>query len=193
MNTRQTKIKQIIARSLGVPASEEYFDYQLRTPEPLVQSAKEFLSKVPPSFGACVMLSSAWAAYLRDKLSIPAIAVAGDLKISGTKVFKYKEKLPEASQDGNFRHKVWSGHCWIEINGYLADLSVFRTAYAISGYSVLKDFVINNFGHGRGAFLCREEDIPSGMNYIPKYVLNQSQLEMYTASLFHQIEQGEYR
>jgi hypothetical protein len=136
------------------------------------------------------MLSSAWAGYLRDHHSIPAIVVAGDLKISGLRVFKYQEKLPEPSGKGRIIKRNWSGHCWIEVGGYLGDLSIFRTAYAIAGPSLLKDFIVSKFGMGRGAFLSPVEDIPTGMQYIPQYVLKDSQVDTFIASLGYQLENG---
>lgn len=190
MNTRQIKLKQKIARSRGVTESEAFFRYELQDPTPFGESAKAIMSEVPPSFGSCVMLSSAWASYLKDHFSIPAIVVAGDLKISGARIFKYKEKLPEPSGKGKIVQKSWGGHCWIEVNGYLGDLSIFRTAYAINGRSILKDYILDRFGPGRGALLSPVEDLPDGMQYVPQYVLKDSQVDMFTASLGYQLEHG---
>uniref|UniRef100_UPI001A9E5803 hypothetical protein n=1 Tax=Vreelandella lionensis TaxID=1144478 RepID=UPI001A9E5803 len=81
-------------------------------------------------------------------------------------------------------------HCWIEVNGYLGDLSIFRTAYPISGRSILKDYILDRFGPGRGALLSPVEDLPDGMQYIPQYVLKDAQVDMFTASLGYQLEHG---
>ncbi|WP_335908482.1 hypothetical protein [Shewanella indica] len=190
MNIRQIKLKQKIARSLGVAESEAYFDYQFHDPAPFGESARALMREVPPSFGSCVMLSCAWASYLKDHFSIPAIVVAGDLKISGARIFKYKEKLPEPSGTGKIVQKSWGGHCWIEVNGYLGDLSIFRTAYSISGRSILRDYILDRFGPGRGALLSPVEDLPDGMQYIPQYVLKDAQVDMFTASLGYQLKHG---
>lgn len=190
MNTRQIKLKQKIARSRGVTESEAYFRYRLYDLAPFGESAQALMREVPPSFGSCVMLSCAWASYLRDHFSIPAIVVAGDLKICGARIFKYKEKLPEPSGRGKIVQKIWGGHCWIEVNGYLGDLSIFRTAYSISGRSILKDYILDHFGPGRGALLSPVEDLPEGMQYVPQCVLKDSQVDMFTASLGYQLEHG---
>lgn len=193
MNSRDIKLKQLIARSHSVTASESFFDAGQVSLAPFADGAKALMRAVPPSFGACVMLSCAWASYLKDHYSIPAIVVAGDLKISGARVFKYKEKLPEPSKSGKIVTKRWDGHCWIEANGYIGDISIFRSAYAITGPSILRDFILTQFGPGRGALLSPVEDIPNGMEYIPQYVLKESQVDMFTGSLAYQLENDVYQ
>lgn len=190
MNRRQIELRQKIARSRGIAESVSFFEKEFHDPTPFGEAAKVILSRVPPSFGSCVMLSSAWASYLKDHYSISAIVVAGDLKISGARVFRYKEKLPERKAKGRLIRKSWGGHCWVEVNGYLGDLSIFRTAYAIGGPSLLKDFIENRFGAGRGALLSPISKLPDGMLYVPQQVLKDSQVDMFTASLSYQLEHG---
>lgn len=78
----------------------------------------------------------------------------------------------------------------LTVNGYLGDLSIFRTAYSISGRSILKDYILDRFGPGRGALLSPVEDLPEGMQYIPQYVLKDAQVDMFTSSLGYQLEHG---
>lgn len=190
MNTRQLKLKQTIARSRGVAESEAFFSQEFNDPAPFAESARALMSEVPPAAGSCVMLSCAWASYLQEKYSIPAIVVAGDLKIAGARVFKYKEKLPEPRGRKEVVRKSWSGHCWIEVNGLLGDLSIFRTAYSLGGDSILKNYILEQFGPDRGALLNRIGDLPKGMQYIPQYVLKDSQVEMFFGSLSYQLHHG---
>lgn len=79
----------------------------------------------------------------------------------------------------------WSSHCWIEVDGWIGDLSVFRTAYQAEGPSVLKDFIISSFGQNLGALLCQQQDLPSGMKYVPKYVLKDNQIDGLISGLAH--------
>ena len=79
----------------------------------------------------------------------------------------------------------WSSHCWIEVDGWIGDLSVFRTAYQIEGPSVLKDFIISSFGQNRGALLCQQQDLPPRMKYVPKYVLKDNQIDGLISGLAH--------
>jgi len=175
---RETTIKQLISRYRGVDDALLYQSFRLNEFPAFAASAKVIMQTIPPSFGACAMLSAAWAAYLRDNHNIPAIVVAGDLKIGKARVFKCKTNLPEFKGSTNtFINKNWVGHCWIEIDGYIGDLSIFRTAYSITGSSILKDFILNEFGYGRGALLSQYSEVEiKGMKYLPKYVLTERQI-----------------
>ena len=188
---RQRTLEKLIARDRGTPERDQYSTYMLPAPHVLVETARKFLAHIPPTFGACAMLSAGWAAFLRDNHNIPAIAVAGDLKVRGTKVFKCKENLPQPGQTGKVISRTWDGHCWLEVGGYVGDLSIFRTAYAIQQPSILKEFILEKFGYGRGALLCPERELHTlGMAYEPKYVLNENQINGLVAGLRAQITNG---
>ncbi|MGL0940486.1 hypothetical protein [Vibrio vulnificus] len=187
----KTSIKQLVARHRGADEASGFSSFELSSPQPLIESAKKVLSIVPPSMGACAPLSAAWAQTLRDDYGIPAIVVAGDLKILGKRIFKCKKNLPEAGANGQIINQKWDGHCWIEIDGFVGDLSIFRTAYSLSHPSVLKQFIESTFGSGRGAFLAPYQDIPNGMKYEAKYVLNDRQLAGLLGGLSYQLETGQ--
>jgi len=173
---RKSKFSKLISRSRSIPEAQRYMDFALDDRQALVESAKTILSEVPPTFGACAMLSAMWAVYLNDNYNIPAQAVAGDLKIGRATIFKCKKNLPEPTMNEHFISNIWDGHCWIEVDGFIGDLSIFRTAYSIQEPSVLKNFILNHFGSGRGFFLANRDQLPIGMKYIPKYVLNDRQI-----------------
>jgi hypothetical protein len=183
-------IKQLISRSRGIKESERFEEFILETPEILGETAQRLMSDIPPSFGACAMVSAAWAKYLNEDYGVPAIVVAGDLKISGRTVFKCKKNLPDPTKSGDIISDSWDGHCWIEIGGWIADLSIFRTAYQIQGASHLKEFIISNFGIGKGALICGKTDLPPSMKYIPKFVLKDNQIDSLAYGLSYQIENG---
>lgn len=187
---REKLLRQLITKYRGASEAEYYFSYSLKNIEPLANTARQFMSTIPPSFGACAQMSACWAGYLREHHSIPAIVVAGDLKINGTRVFKCKENLPDAKKTGKIISGKWKGHCWIEIDGYIGDLSIFRTAYAITGPSVLKDYIASNFGFGRGAIISPSKELPEGMQYDPKYVLKDNQINSLISGMSYQIENG---
>lgn len=185
---RNKNLKQLIARSRGVAEAEAYASFKLEDPQPLIESARELMETIPPSFGACAMMSASWVGVLQDHFSNPAIAVAGDLKIGGARVFKCKKNLPDFKKPGKLILDKWDGHCWIEIDGFIGDMSVFRTAYAIARPSILKEFIVNTFGYGRGSMVCPYEDLPSGMQYVPKYVLKNSQINGLISGMAYQLE-----
>jgi hypothetical protein len=187
---RTSVIQQLTARSRGVQDARKFQHFNLDSPQPLIETAKDIMSSVQPSFGACAMLSAAWAGMLNDHYDIPAIVVAGDLKIEGKRVFKCKKNISVSGNTEKFLNRKWDGHCWIEIDGFIGDLSIFRTAYSLKHPSVLRQFIESNFGLGRGAMLSPVEDIPQGMQYIPKFVLDDTQINGLIAGLGYQLEQG---
>ena len=107
---QKSKVNQLISRYRGVDDAQQYLDYTLESPQQLLDVARDIMRNIPPTFGACAMLSAMWAGYLKDHHSIPAIVVAGDLKISGKTIFKCKKNLPEPTKSGNSISKSWSGH-----------------------------------------------------------------------------------
>ncbi len=176
MDRAQT-LSKLISRDRGIEELEKYLSFNLHDANPLAESAKNIMQNVPPAFGSCAMLSAAWVATLNDKYNIPAVAVAGGLKIGEKNIFKCKKNIPEFN--GTKRQVIdnWDGHCWIEVDGLIGDLSIFRTAYSIKGNSVLKNHIITNFGHGRGALLSPNEELIShNMKYNPKYILKENQI-----------------
>jgi hypothetical protein len=189
-STRQRNLRRLIVKSLGAKKASEYFAYRLDGYNAVSEAASEIMSSVPPSFGSCVLISSAWAGLLSDHFNIPAVVVAGSLKIDGKYVFKYEGELPKPTKSNSAIEMTWSGHCWIEIDGKVGDLSIFRTAYSIQRPSRLKDFVISNFGYGRGAFLASISELPKGLKYEPNSVLTNEQVNMFISSLSYQIEKG---
>ncbi|MTT52008.1 hypothetical protein F1529_05845 [Alcanivorax sp. VBW004] len=183
-------LRKLIARDRGLQVLHDYSSYEMADPQNFMSSAKELLETVPPRFGDCVMMSSLWAILLRDKYSIPAITIAGDLKIQGKPVFKCKKNVPSPKQGQRVSNHNWQGHCWVGVNGYIGDLSVFRTAYSIVGPSLLKDYIISNFGRGRGGFLSPIDELPSGMKFVPKYVLTPKQEDNQVNAFYHLMDSG---
>lgn len=151
---------------------------------PITESATRLLASVPPTFGSCAMLSSAWATLLRERYNIPAVVVAGDLVLDGVPVFVSSQNLPDGKSSGLQDFGEWNGHCWINVGGKIGDISLFRSAYAVSPTHHLAKFVRSNFGCGRGAIFSSVSDLEdSNMHYLPKYVLADEQVKGLWAGL----------
>lgn len=121
----------LIARALGASDAERFVRFQLKDVGVLTQTARSLLSLVAPMPGACLMLSASWALFLREKHAIPAVAVAGDLKVRDEWIFRGTDALPSTGRNENVVRGKWRGHCWIEVSDFVGDLSLFRTAYAL--------------------------------------------------------------
>lgn len=168
------EINELIKKYLGNDIEERFGRFSLTDFESIKESAFFVLQNAPNQFGDCAALSAIWAAILEDQYNIPVVVVAGDLLINDVSVFKCYSNIPESISE-NYK-SMWDGHCWIEINGYIGDISIFRTAYAIKNPSILKNFILNKFGKGRGMFFSPKSTLEKEMKYIPKYVLTDTQI-----------------
>jgi len=177
-------ILPLIAIHRGEAEAQAYAGFSLVDTKVLADTAIDLLKYVPRSFGACAMLSAGWVSYLRNHHDVPAVVVAGDLQVNGVLVFKCESNVPTHGAAGQVTTHEWDGHCWIEIDGYVGDVSIFRTAYSIQGPSHLKSFVLSTFGSGRGVLIDRPGSLEaSGMIYTPRFILDDHQVEVLVAGL----------
>ena len=184
---RDKLIQQLIVKYRNSGDAEKYRQFNLTSTKHLANTASDIMSTIPPTFGACAMLSAVWAGILRKEYGIPAIVVAGDLKIGTKHVFKCTENIPMKEFSEDAASDVWDGHCWIEIDGCIGDLSLFRTAYSLDHTSRLKQFVESTFGLKKGCLFLPVEEIPKPMEYIPKFVLSDYQVDGLVAGMGYQL------
>jgi hypothetical protein len=165
----------LIERDRGAIEAALYRSFSLAGPEELASTGFEILKMLPPLFGKCAQMSAMWAAILRDRHGIPAVVVAGDLVIDGQTIFLCSENVVHPNDER--RQLDWTGHCWIEVDGWLGDISIFRTARAIEQKSVLKDFIQMRFGAKAGLMMVEPAKLDAmGMGYIAKHVLTDGQI-----------------
>ncbi len=88
MGSYSNKIKQLISIADGVITAHEYCTYKVTNLDILQKTVKTVLHDIPIEYAKCVPMSSILAAYLLDNHNIPAIVIAGDLKIQGEKCFQ---------------------------------------------------------------------------------------------------------
>lgn len=186
----QALVKQFIDDSLA----DQWASFVLPDTSILAETGQFIMANVPPQRGHCAMLSSAWAMMLRENFDIPALVVCGDLYAGQQLIFKSKNNIPDFSAKAPNQVVSFEvdGHCWLDIGGYICDLSIFRTAYAIDQEHALAKFVNQRFGAGRGIFICPYELLgSSGFKYVPKSVLKDSQVEALWQGLGYQIRSGQ--
>ncbi len=183
---RDQIIKKIVHRDISIEAYDEYSSFSLSSPAAITEVVRNTLASIPPAFGSCVMISAGLVAALRALHSIPAVAMLGDLLIEDIPVFKCNGNLPMPRYDGEVIEASWDGHCWVEVAGMICDLSVFRSAYAIQRPSLLKTFVLEQFGTGKGALMSYPEQLPQGMEFVPKHALSDFQIRCVLEGLSRQ-------
>lgn len=56
------------------------------------------------------------------------------------------------------------------------DLSIFRTVYDLAQPNRLSGYILKHFGADKGAFMCYPNQLPPGMEFVPKFALTDDQI-----------------
>lgn len=171
MNTRQQELQTLINESYSDTYYKKFADFTFGDTSPISQVSLKVLNDIPRGFGKCTIMSAYLCALLTDGHKLPAVAVAGDLIISGKSAFQTDIRIQQPNQ-GDIILDDWQGHCWVEIGGFICDVSICRTADLSPDKSNLKAFIHSKFGKGRGLIAFPVQSaIDEGMIYSPKEVL----------------------
>jgi len=175
----QDVVTSLIRQSHGDVNAEAYRVFS-PTPEDiegLMKVGLDVLKHFPFVPGACAMMGAMYAARLQMDLEhAPTYLVAGALLIQGTPVFGEATASDEWRRAFTDSAASWNGHCWIVCGSFIADVSIFRTAYSPKSPPPLAGFVENTFGKGRGLFVCKADELPDGLEYVPQYVVPEDQI-----------------
>jgi hypothetical protein len=171
-------LRELITASSGADAAEAWSKFKVGEADKLVlhEAAMKVLQVFPgrPP-GQCALMSALYSVALAKLGPQPGYVVAGSLYIGDKRIF---------GEDGKFDGKRafsetnldWNGHAWIVYGDWLADVSVCRTADAGSP-RILSEYIANGLGKGKGLLACRMAAMdPSGIRYVPQYVLTQDQV-----------------
>jgi hypothetical protein len=140
------------------------------------ETAKAVLQRFPTIPGACALMSATFCACLEQRLQAPIHVVAGMLTVNDEPVFGDGTPM-----DGNavFGHSNldWDGHAWVMVGPYVADISIFRTAYSSKSPLLLERHIYAKFGTGKGFYFRGWESThKDGLGYHPQYVLSERQV-----------------
>ena len=176
--TRELKLRETLKAVLTEKEVQSFVSYQL-TNDDLVflkEAAIEVLKIVPANAFNCAMLSGLLGAIISDHSNIPVAVITGHLDYSSRRLFNCSRPFPY-STDKKEINEVWDGHCWVELNNLIIDISIFRTIYYGQAPVDLYNEIMTKFGEGRGALLCSANEMMNqGFNYIPCYSLTNDQI-----------------
>jgi hypothetical protein len=142
----------------------------------LGETGKDVLLNFPVMPAACAMMSALYAARLQMSAA-PAYVVAGAFSIGTTCLFGKDAESRDWKLAFSESNPSWDGHCWVMFGNFIADVSIFRTAYSYHSPPLLKRFVAERFGKGRGLLIGTMKEVGKlGFNYQPQYVLTESQI-----------------
>ena len=155
-----------------------YLSYELTGNDEifLKEVINEVLRKLPANAFNCGLSSALLGAMILDNSSIPVSVISGHLDYSTKRIFNCYNPIPYSTEK-IYINEIWDGHCWVEINNLIIDISIFRTIYNGKVSNDLYDKIISQFGKGRGALLGSPKEIQKlGFDYIPCYGLTQNQI-----------------
>lgn len=170
---RLLRLFSMINSTWGMSEALRWYSLQSTDQAEVVDCGRKLMSCVPPAFGYCMMMSAALAAMLRDKHGIPALPIAGNLFVNDSAVFRMNSPLPIAEGDGEVQFD-WDGHCWVDIGGKIADVSIFRSAYSAPMDTLLSSYIRSAFGAGKGLIYCSYDEADElGLKYDPIAVMGE--------------------
>jgi hypothetical protein len=147
----------------------------------LKTGATDLLRAFPVMPGACTLMSTLLAVYLEERCAGPAYVVAGDLVVSGVRVFG--NDGGDFSQAFDASNASWDGHCWVVFGHLIVDVSVCRTAYSNHSPPALKRHLLETFGEGRGLLAFSDTAArEDGFEYRPRYILTGEQVDNLASS-----------
>lgn len=143
----------LVAATQGWPAAKAFKAYVASDEDKaaIANKARELLSIFPPMPRVSALMSAAFAAHLERDLNLPIQVVAGTLSIEGKPVFGDAQPFDGPATFGA-SHLGWDGHVWVMVGSYIADISIFRTAYSASCPPRLGRHIVHTFGGGKGLY-----------------------------------------
>lgn len=173
------ELTDLIVRSHSQAAADSYRAYIPTEAHlaVLAETGKDVLVHFPPMPAACAMMSALYAARMQMQSDAPVFVVAGVLSIGSMCVFGNDADTRDWGSAFNESNPSWDGHCWVMLGDYIADISIFRTAYSQHSPPVLAEHVAKQFGTGRGLLICKTaESRRLGFLYKPQCVLTEGQI-----------------
>lgn len=151
-------------------------------------AALDILKVFPPIPGASALMSAAFAVRLEEILGGPIQVVAGSLSVNGERVLG--DRTPSISLPSSSENPGWNGHIWVMVGPYIADVSIFRTAYSRSGPASLSRHVDLTFGPNKGLYVDHwARTRQQGLQYEPNYVLSRDEVNSLMADAYHKIRE----
>lgn len=173
-----TRLGSLIAKTQGWPAAKTFKSYTPSDADKaeIAGKARDLLSVFPSIPGACALMSAAFAAHLARDPDLPVQVVAGTLSVEGSPVFGEGQPFDGPVVFGS-SHPDWNGHVWVMVGPYVADISIFRTAYSADCPPRLGRHIVHTFGGGKGLYFdAWRHTRQLGLGYEPHYVLSEAEV-----------------
>lgn len=176
-----------IAAEHGWPAAKAFKAYEMSDADraALSQCALDLLRLLPPAANSALM-SAAFAVGLERCIDAPVHVVAGTLAVEGSPVFNGTET--------GWNTPEWSGHVWVMVGPYVADIALFRMAYSAQAPASFAKHVDLAFGPGKALYVDHwQKTRLAGLGYQPHHVLGETDVTRLMGEAFHLIKQARDR
>ena len=173
--SREAILKNTLRTVLTEKDVDSFLSYEITSNDKLFlkEIVDEVLRKVPANAFNCAILSGLLGAIINDHSTIPVSVISGHLDYFSKRIFNCFRPIPYSTD----KNELWDGHCWVELNNLIIDISIFRTIYYGQVPTDLHDNIVNRFGEGRGALVGAPHEIQrNGFVYTPCYCLTQDQI-----------------
>jgi hypothetical protein len=174
----ENDLRELIATSYTSSDAEAYCAFVPTASQlnDLIEIGYDVLSHVLCRAGACVMMSAVYAKRVQTMLQdAPVYVVAGALAVGTTYVFGQDVTQRDWKSEFDRSNPSWDGHCWLMFGGFIADISIFATAYSENSPRLLARYVRQRFGLGH-RLLVLMDDLERDLRYKPQYVLTSDQI-----------------
>jgi len=172
----------LVAAQHGWAAAKAFKAYEMpdvdkaRLAACAVEILKVFPKAASEDRAASAWLSAALAVQLERHLSAPVQVVAGVLSVDGTPVHGRREPVDGPAVFGA-EDLHWSGHVWVMVGPYVADIAIFREAGSANCPAELARHVHSVFGPDKGLYVDHwRRTRRSGLGYEPQYVLSSEEV-----------------
>jgi hypothetical protein len=175
---RNEKLKKALLEIMSESEVNYFISYLLSQDEMefIKNAINDALRNVPLKAFNCASLSALLGAIIIDNSNIPAAVIAGHLDYLDKRIFYCKGPIPY-SDEKEVINEIWDGHCWVELNNLIIDISIFRTVYYGNVPKSFHHKIKKEYGEGRGAIAAYPDELKKeGFNYIPCYCLTQDQI-----------------
>ena len=151
-----------IAKVHGWLAAKAFKAYRPSDRDKAVIAAKagEILKLLPHADDGAAAMSAAFAVHIERDLDAPVQLISGELSVLGEPLF------------------APGGHAWVMVGPYVADISIFCTAYSRDAPARLMRHVYEMFGRDQALlFAAWRETRRFGFDYVPQQVLSSHEID----------------
>jgi hypothetical protein len=185
-----TQLGKLVAAKHGWSTAKAFKAYEMSEADraAITGCAVDLLKVFPTTPGACALMSAAFAVQLERFVNGPVQVIFGTLTVEGVPVFGDRSAIDAAAlfSAGDLD---WAGHAWVMIGPYIADISIFRTAYSRFGPAILSRHIDLKFGPNKGLYVDHwKRTRQVGLGYEPQYVLSADEVTRLMGGAFKVIQ-----